>query len=93
MKITAKLNPVQEAYFNEVAYSLDFPHKRASHSDIINHMLGELAAFEKIREDQLSNFLDTENHEAWHKFIEDNREGMNSDLDRKLIKKLVNQAV
>lgn len=86
------LNPVQDQYFAEVAYSLDLPHKKASISDIYNHMLGELAAFEKITGDQLSNWLNTNYHTQYQNYLKENREEMNSDYDRRLIKKLVKQA-
>lgn len=71
-KITITLDDVAEKYFNEVMFSLDLPHKTASQSDVISHILNEAAAFECITQDQLSNWLDNNHKEAYKKWIKDN---------------------
>jgi len=72
-KITITLDDVAERHFNEVAYSLDLPHKsKASYSDIINHCLNELRAFEDITDDQVTNWLDSNHKDAYDKWVKDN---------------------
>lgn len=64
-KITITLNDEAEAYFNEVAYSLDGgTAKVASQSEVINHCLCELAAFEKTMEQDVTGFLSDKMNET-----------------------------
>jgi hypothetical protein len=56
-KITVTLDDVGERHLNELAYSLDLPHKKASQSDMVNAAMGECRAFEEITGDQITNYL------------------------------------
>ena len=52
------LSEKAETYFNDVAYSLDYGDgKVATHSQVINHCLGELALFEKASGDQVTGWI------------------------------------
>lgn len=58
-KITVTISDLAEKQFNEIAYSLDLPHKKASQSDFIDHALIECLLFEEITGDQITNFIMT----------------------------------
>lgn len=57
--IRVTLSEKAEAYFNEVAYSLDFGDgKRLTNSQIINHCLEELADFEVTEGQPVTGYLE-----------------------------------
>lgn len=59
-RITVVLSPKAEKYLNELLYSLTGKDdKPATQSQCINESLETLSDFEKLTEDQLSNWLDT----------------------------------
>jgi hypothetical protein len=69
-KITVTLSAMAEKQFNEIAYSLDLPHKKPGNSDFINHALEECLLFEEITGDQITNFIATKypkKYKAWLK--------------------------
>lgn len=60
-RITVKLEGKAEKYFHEVAYSLDTPDgELATHSEIINHCLTELAMFEDKMGESISDYFSDE---------------------------------
>jgi hypothetical protein len=75
-RITVFLSDRAEKYFAEVQYSLDIPQadgsiKTANQSQVITHCLEELALFEKITQDQVTNYLLTNYPEAYKEYIEE----------------------
>ena len=57
-KITITLTDEAEAYFNEVAYSLDNGDgKVATQSQVINHCLMELSLFEKLSGTDVTGYM------------------------------------
>lgn len=66
-KLTVKLSPEAEKYFNDVAYSLDYGDgKGATNSQVINHCLEELALFEKHAGQSVTGYL----KEGWPHLFE-----------------------
>lgn len=81
-KITVELDAVAEQYFADVKYSLDYGDgKSVTNSQVINHCLGELAAFEKITDDQLTNWLSTEYPKLYTKYLNDNNVCQNKTIN------------
>lgn len=60
-KITITLSDRAERYLAELKYSLEFDCKVANQSQCVSHALEELAAFEDITADQITNYIQ-ENH-------------------------------
>lgn len=69
-RITITLSDKAEEYFNDVIYSLDNGDgKVATHSQVINHCLEELALFEENAGQDLTGYL----REYWPQIFEDKK--------------------
>jgi len=69
-EMNIQLSPEAQAYFNEVAYSLDYGDgKVATHSQVINHCLLELAAFEKRHGTSVTDHLRELSEKGVKKFL------------------------
>ncbi len=86
--ITITLTKAAEAYFNDIMYSLDLPHKRASHSDAINHALSELLFFEEINDQDLTSWMQDDSPEKYQEQLAKWKDQMLTDYDRRLLDKL-----
>lgn len=68
-KITVTLSDKAAQYLAEVQYSLDKGNGVCSQSECISHSLEELAAFEKITDDQVTNWLQTNHPTQYNEFL------------------------